>query len=530
MEAKDVLCLIMDFVVPGIGGTIVNALDTLGSLCYEMKENEVMCRRVFERLQFVWDELQKIEDEGMLRDNQVLPKYGAAIANFMNFLKKHSRKKLLSRLASSRKLAEEVQEFHTEIDFLFKLLNLVHIAEMSAWKMQWEKDQLIQREQMQQLVNNTHLIASELRGGALVEALTEIKYEIEVKGDSNAPEHVDLMRQTFMSVVRTSKAKVPRIPKWFIPRDDVHCPEEYFDIGSYGTVHRGTWGKGTHVVIKRLLMDSDGAQKTFFKEVELWSQLDHPHVIKLYGGCHVSMPVFFVCEDATNGNFVKYFEEPDNKHHMWRLFYEAALGLEYLHKNKVVHGDLKCNNLLVGKDGLAKICDFGFSFIRSQSVGLSAKAQTDATRWKALECMDGTPADPKNPMFESDIYSFGMCIIEAVTGEAPWGMEDDETILDNLMEGVGHPRPDGLTDGQWDLVDGLCKIDASERISVLEAIDTLKALADTEDREEKRLESMRHDRLCPECKFAVPSDNVFCGRCGSRIGTFRKASAQELKP
>uniref|UniRef100_K3X5G2 Uncharacterized protein n=1 Tax=Globisporangium ultimum (strain ATCC 200006 / CBS 805.95 / DAOM BR144) TaxID=431595 RepID=K3X5G2_GLOUD len=142
--ATVVLEVVVDFVVPGLGTTIVAALEMLGSLCYEMKENEVMCRRVQERLQFVWDELQKIQDEGMLRHNQVLPKYGEAISNFLNFLKKHSRKKLLSRLASSRKVAEEIQEFHNEIDFLFKLLNLVHIEEMSAWRQQWEHDQKMQ--------------------------------------------------------------------------------------------------------------------------------------------------------------------------------------------------------------------------------------------------------------------------------------------------------------------------------------------------------------------------------------------------
>lgn len=526
--ARDVLGLVLEFVVPGLGGTIFSALDTMSSLCYEMKENECMCRRVLERLQFVWDELQKIEDENMLRDNQVLPKFGSAINNFMTFLKKHSRKKLLSRLASSRKLAEEVQEFHNEIDFLFKLLNLVHIAEMSAWKQQWEQDQKIQRDLMQQLVNNTHLISSELHGGALVEALTELKYEIEVKGSNQAPEQVALMRQTFMSVVRTSKAKVPKVPKWFIPRDDVSCPDEYFDIGSYGTVHRGTWNR-VKVVIKRLLMDSEAAQKTFLRETELWADFEHPHIIKLYGGCHVSTPVFFVCEDASNGNFVEYFRDPDNTHHMWRLFFQAALGLEYLHKHKVVHGDLKCNNLLVGMDGLAKICDFGFSFIRSQSIGLSTKAQTDAIRWKALECLTGE-GNAANPHLESDVYAFGMCIIEAVTGEAPWGMASDDEILDSLLEGEFHPRPDGLSDKQWDLVTQLAKIEMADRIPLADAIETLRELADEEEREERRLNSMRHDRLCPECQFEVPCDHVFCGRCGERLGTFRKAAAVLVKP
>jgi serine/threonine protein kinase len=279
------------------------------------------------------------------------------------------------------------------------------------------------------------------------------------------------------------------------------------------------------VVIKRLLMEGSEAQKTFLRETEIWSQLEHPHIIKLFGACHVSTPLYFVCEDATNGNFVTYFRDVDNRRHMWQLFYQASLGLEFLHQHRVVHGDIKCNNLLVGADGLAKICDFGFSFIRSQSVGLSAKAQTDAIRWKALECLTGT-GSAANPLFESDLYAFGMCMIEAMTGEAPWGLEDDDTILENLMEGNGHPRPDDLfTDKQWDLVTKLCAIEAHERIPLTEAIDLLKELADEEEREARRFEEMKHDRDCPECQFPVPCDNIFCGRCGERLGTFRKTPA-----
>ncbi|RLN56395.1 hypothetical protein BBJ29_003603 [Phytophthora kernoviae] len=134
---------------------------------------------------------------------------------------------------------------------------------------------------------------------------------------------------------------------------------------SYGSVHRGTWqagatgGKRVKVVIKCLLVDDDDTKKSFYKEVDVWQRLDHPHVVKFYGACHLSSPAFFVCDDATHGNFVEYFEE--DKSQLWRLFYEAVLGLSFLHAEKVVHGDLKCTNLLVGSDNKAKLCDFGFA-------------------------------------------------------------------------------------------------------------------------------------------------------------------------
>ncbi|KAF4318880.1 hypothetical protein BBO99_00006099 [Phytophthora kernoviae] len=96
----------------------------------------------------------------------------------------------------------------------------------------------------------------------------------------------------------------------------------------------------------------------FQHEMVLWFKLNHPHVVKLFGGCHVGTP-FFVCEEAKNGPLDKYLKQHPDK--IWQKLYEAALGLEYLHARGIVHRDLKCDNILVGSDGNAKLADFGLS-------------------------------------------------------------------------------------------------------------------------------------------------------------------------
>lgn len=216
----------------------------------------------------------------------------------------------------------------------------------------------------------------------LVESLAMLKYEMTHKKAQNSMATLAMMKRTFNKITRTSGAKVPAVPDWFISSDDVGFDaNDQFDCGSYGSVTRGTWGKGAKVVIKSLLMDDEQAKESFFKEVQVWRNLNNPHVVELFGACHVSTPAFFVCEDAIHGNFADHFMQ--DKSTIWRLFHQAAVGLDYIHSQKVVHEDLKCNNILIGADDNAKICDFGFSYIRSQSVGLSKKAQTDTVRWKA---------------------------------------------------------------------------------------------------------------------------------------------------
>ncbi|OWZ09028.1 Serine/threonine protein kinase [Phytophthora megakarya] len=479
-----------------------------------------MCSAVYKRLQFVSEELAKISDEEAMRQNRVLFMYGHTIANFLKFLQKQTKKSFLKRLASNRKVVAAIQDFNEDIDELYKLLNLVHIQEMTKWRKEWDEDRRKQEQMLLSIASNQQRIRSDLQNkdNNLVESLAMLKFEMTHKKAQNSMATLAMMKRTFIRVTRTSGAKVPVVPEWFISSDDVDFDtKDQFDCGSYGAVTRGTWLKGTKVVIKSLLMDDDQAKTSFFKEVEVWRKLNNPHVVELFGACHVSTPAFFVCEDAIHGNFADHFLE--NKNDIWKLFYEAALGLDYIHSQKVVHGDLKCNNIVIGADDHAKICDFGFSYIRSQSVGLSKKAQTDTVRWKAPEClmpMGEVTDENNNPRFASDVYSFGMCIIEAFSDEPPFALDDDDTILEKVFSGEEYPRPEGIADDEWELVKRLTDPEWQQRISLSTAISELKVFA---NRENERNNVDKTDRVCPGCSAMVGVEFQFCGACGHRIAS-----------
>ncbi|RLN90386.1 hypothetical protein BBJ28_00016331 [Nothophytophthora sp. Chile5] len=531
-------------VAPGLGGRVTEALATAAKLCQQMRESKRLCLRVSLRLQALSDELDDTAapPERWSRDS-LLQRLGDTLVVFVKFLQKRSETSFVKRLANSRKVEEELMNFHGDLDSLETLLtggDGANPTEKLKWTQQWTEDRRKKLQEMQALADNAQLLHDEKGGPEFMEGLFMLKFEVDHKAsdyktDQSAKDHVTLMRRVLNKLTRLSRVSLPKIPEWFIPRDDVDFnDQDFFDCGSYGTVHRGTWrkgatrGKGAKVVIKCLLVDEEDAKQSFLKETEVWRQLDHPHVIKLYGACHVGTPAFFVCEDAIHGSFGEYFEQ--DKSHLWRLFYEAALGLGFLHAEKVVHGDLKCNNLLVGGDDKAKICDFGFSYIRSQSVGMSAKNQTDAIRWKAPECLMPAHEDPNpqfNPRFASDVYSFGMCIIEAFLGEAPYGLDDDEEIMEAIFATKPYPRPDGMKDDEWALVQRLIDPEWTERISLADAIDQLKLFA---DREEAASVLVAETRMCLRCRARMPIDFDFCGKCGSRIAVNDAADQSEESP
>ncbi|EGZ11997.1 hypothetical protein PHYSODRAFT_517054, partial [Phytophthora sojae] len=154
---------------------------------------------------------------------------------------------------------------------------------------------------------------------------------------------------------------------------------------------------------------------SFGGEVRMWQQLRHPNIVKLYGVCAVNSHLqFFVCEYASQGSLLEYVKSPAEKRPtMWRYLYEAALGLEYLHERGLVHGDLRCSNIPIGSDGLAKLSNFGLiRSIKTSNAVLDRSVRS--MRWQAPEVVKGM-----SPSFQSDVYSLGISILEAVTKETP---------------------------------------------------------------------------------------------------------------
>ncbi|RLN62586.1 hypothetical protein BBP00_00004675 [Phytophthora kernoviae] len=218
-----------------------------------------------------------------------------------------------------------------------------------------------------------------------------LKCEKETYFQKYSADELELLNAVFGYAASLSRAEVPHVPQWFIPPHEVDFAETPFSKGAFGSVHHGTW-LDARVVVKRMLnpVDNELDRGVFMNEIKIWYYLNFPHVVKLHGACHVGRP-FFVCEFASNGILTDFLarEEREGRHVLWQKLYEVALGLHFLHERNVTHGDLKGNNILVSADGLAKLTDFGLT----------------------------------------DIYSFGMSIIEAATHALPWGnqMPDSAT-------------------------------------------------------------------------------------------------------
>ncbi|XP_056860640.1 probable serine/threonine-protein kinase PBL6 isoform X3 [Raphanus sativus] len=175
--------------------------------------------------------------------------------------------------------------------------------------------------------------------------------------------------------------------------------------GGFGKVYKGLIERINQVVaIKQL--DRNGAQgiREFVVEVMTLSLADHPNLVKLIGFCAQGVQRLLVYEYMPLGSLEDHLHAAG-----------AARGLEYLHdtmKPPVIYRDLKCSNILLGEDYHPKLSDFGLA-----KVGPSGDATHVSTR------VMGTYGycAPEYAMtgqltFKSDIFSFGVVLLELITG------------------------------------------------------------------------------------------------------------------
>ncbi|XP_015884450.3 probable serine/threonine-protein kinase SIS8 [Ziziphus jujuba] len=207
--------------------------------------------------------------------------------------------------------------------------------------------------------------------------------------------------------------------EWEIPWEDLRIGER-IGIGSYGEVYHAEWN-GTEVAVKKFLDQgfSGEALLQFKCEVEIMLRLRHPNVVLFMGA--VTRPPHFsiLTEFLPRGSLYRLLHRPnsqlDEKRRM-KMAHDVAKGMNYLHTSHptIVHRDLKSPNLLVDRNWVVKVCDFGLSRMKHHTF-LSSKSTAGTPEWMAPEVLRNEPANEK-----CDVYSFGVILWELATCRIPW--------------------------------------------------------------------------------------------------------------
>lgn len=277
--------------------------------------------------------------------------------------------------------------------------------------------------------------------------------------------------------------------------------------GTYGTVYRGTYDT-QDVAVKLLDWGEDGMGTTaetaalrtsFRQEVAVWQKLDHPNVTKFVGasmgtsnlkiptknpstGDENSLPSKACCvvvEYLPGGTLKQFLIRNRRKKLAFKIVIQLALdlsrGLSYLHSKKIVHRDVKTENMLLDANRTLKIADFGVARVEAQNPS-DMTGETGTLGYMAPEVLDGKPYNRR-----CDVYSFGICLWETYCCDMPYSdlsfaEVSSAVVRQNLRPEIPRCCPSSFANIMrkcWD-ANPEKRPDMDEVVKLLEAIDTSK--------------------------------------------------------
>ncbi|MBW9222776.1 protein kinase [Methanothermococcus sp. SCGC AD-155-C09] len=203
----------------------------------------------------------------------------------------------------------------------------------------------------------------------------------------------------------------PTTPKTFPPElSEKYIKVEFIGKGGFARVFKGKHKDGKEVAVKIPISLDESTGKSFLKEIENWTKLNHKNIVKVYNYNILPIPYFEM--ELCDKSLADLRKPLDPEKAGWIIF-NIAEGLKYAHAQKIIHRDLKPHNILL-KDGIPKISDWGLSKVMTESSsGTTGKGFTPL--YASPEQVKGESKDER-----TDIWQLGVIFYELITGELPF--------------------------------------------------------------------------------------------------------------
>jgi serine/threonine protein kinase len=220
--------------------------------------------------------------------------------------------------------------------------------------------------------------------------------------------------------------------------------EKYIKIdklgeGTYGIVYKAKNKEtGQIVALKRIRLDSEdeGVPCTAIREISLLKELKHPNIVSLFEVIHTERKLTLVFEFCDQ-DLKKYLDQHGgiiSKPTMKSFLYQLLRGVAFCHEKRVLHRDLKPQNLLINRRGELKLADFGLA--RSSGIPVRSYSHEVVTLWyRPPDVLMGS----RNYSTSIDIWSAGCIFAEMATGRPLFPGSNSSDQLLRIFKKLGTP-------------------------------------------------------------------------------------------
>jgi eukaryotic-like serine/threonine-protein kinase len=243
--------------------------------------------------------------------------------------------------------------------------------------------------------------------------------------------------------------------------------------GGMGTVYRALDTKLNRAVAIKFLSNDladAGARRRFQREAQTASSLNHPHILTVHDAGEFESRQYLVTE-FVDGGTLKEWAKAETR--TWRQVVEllagVADGLAAAHAAGITHRDIKPTNILVARNGYAKLADFGLAKLAEDVTPADAALTRtlESTRvgvivgtvaYMSPEQASGRPVDAR-----SDIFAFGAVLYELLAGRRPFGGTTEFEVLKTIVDGAPRPLPPDVPAALRTVVEKALEKDPADR-------------------------------------------------------------------
>ncbi len=228
--------------------------------------------------------------------------------------------------------------------------------------------------------------------------------------------------------------------------------------GGIGVVYRAFDTKLNRPVAVKVLFEDvadAAARRRFQREAQTASSLNHPHILTVYDAGEFQGRQYMVSEFIDAGTLTGWARTEKRS---WReivaLLTGVADGLASAHDAGILHRDIKPDNILVGRNGYAKLADFGLAKLQERTTPeevtrtLARETTTPGLILGTVAYMSPEQASGRSTDARSDIFSFGIVMYELLAGRRPFQGDSNLEVLHNIVRGaappLGHEIPAAL--------------------------------------------------------------------------------------